>query len=163
MFPIETTCRSQLTQLLISLTSKTVPAPPSTAAQPEGPCQVLIFGRSCHAILFGEICIHLPASTGCSHSWHAFCEPSQSTPEAIHLRKRRRIHPVLQPPPPHLSDARDLGFPQGDAPTRFVEALQGKLPSQSARAKGNKKWHDLITSVTVVQQLKEVWHEALIN
>lgn len=38
-----------------------------------------------------------------------------------------------------------------------------KFPSQSARAKGNKKWHDLITSVTVVQQWKKAWHEGLIN
>lgn len=38
-----------------------------------------------------------------------------------------------------------------------------KFPSQSARAKGNKKWHDLITSVTVVQQRKKAWHEGLIN
>lgn len=38
-----------------------------------------------------------------------------------------------------------------------------KFPSQSARAKGNKKWHDLITSVTVVQQRKKALHEGLIN
>lgn len=57
----------------------------------------------------------------------------------------------------------ELGFPQGDALIHFVLALEWKFPNQSARAKGNKKWHDLITSVTVVQQLKKVWHEALIN
>lgn len=38
-----------------------------------------------------------------------------------------------------------------------------KFPSQSARAKGNKKWHDLITSVTVVEERKKARHEGLIN
>lgn len=55
------------------------------------------------------------------------------------------------------------GFPQGDALIQFVLTLKMKFPSQSARAKGNKKCHDLITSVTVVQQRKKAWHEGLIN
>lgn len=84
------------------------------------------------------------------------CKPSDSNPKVVRLWKRRSIHL-------YLFDARELSFPQGDALIQFVLALKWKFPSQSARAKGNKKWHDLITSVTVVQQLKKVWHEALIN